>query len=106
MTRWQKTTPTEAQFQKAVIDLAERHGWLVFHAPDGEHMKRLNPTGAGFPDLVMGHRERELLVCAELKVEGRKPTEAQDEWLHTLEAGGAKTPTSGNQTIGRTSKCC
>ena len=86
--RWQKTTPTEAQFQKAVIELAELHGWRVFHAPDGEHMKRLNPTGVGFPDLVLAHGERHLLMFIELKTETGKTTREQEEWLDTIEDAG------------------
>ena len=86
--RWQKATPTEAQFQKAVIELAELHGWLVFHAPDGEHNKRQNRTAKGFPDLVLVNEARGLLRFAELKTDDGKTTPEQDAWRNAIEECG------------------
>ena len=41
---------TEAQFQKAVVEFAERHGWKVAHTPD---QRRSPASMVGYPDLVL-----------------------------------------------------
>ena len=84
--RWQKATPTEAQFQKAVIELAELHGWRVFHAVGGEHQKRQNATATGWPDLAMVHEKRGLFFVVELKTNEGRPTTEQMAWMDALEA--------------------
>jgi hypothetical protein len=69
---------TEKEFQRAVIDLAERHGWRCYHTGDS---RRSEP---GYPDLTLVRRG--VLVFAELKTEGGKPTAEQRAWLADLEA--------------------
>ena len=68
----------EADFQAAVIELAELQGWRVYHT----HDSRKSPPG--FPDLTMvrGHE----LIFAELKIDSPKsvPTVEQKEWLADL----------------------
>lgn len=66
----------EAQLQSAVLDVAERYGWLAYHTHDS---RRSQP---GFPDLVMVKRKRVLYV--ELKQSGKYPTAEQREWLQAL----------------------
>ena len=78
---------TEAQFQEAIIELAETTGWLVYHVANSKTVIR-NETGKGFPDLVIvGHGR---LLFAELKVGDNKPTATQREWLKALRRAGAE----------------
>lgn len=72
----------EARFTSAVIELAERLRWRVFHLPDGAHNKRLNPTAVGFPDLVLVRGP--VVLFAELKVPPNKLTQQQEEWRQAL----------------------
>ena len=44
---------------------------------------------AGFPDLVLVHKERRLLLFAELKSEKGKVEPEQQAWLEALEAAHA-----------------
>lgn len=81
----------EAGFQRYVIDLAERNGWLVYHIRDSRAVVN-NATGAGFPDLVMAHPTRTLLVIAELKQDRRYPRANQRTWLAALGAVAALVP--------------
>jgi hypothetical protein len=69
---------TEAQFQATVLAVARVRGWLVYHVPDS---RRSTP---GFPDLVMA-RDGDV-IFAELKLDGKKPTPAQQAWLDALPA--------------------
>lgn len=82
---------TEASWQRTVLDLARRLGWLAYHPPKAgvraNGSVRLVP--AGFPDLTLVRGDR--LVFAELKRETGKTTPAQDEWLAALAATGAQT---------------
>lgn len=83
--------PSEAEFAKQVIALAQAHGWRVAHFR-GVCVKRKNGStywqtpvqadGAGFPDLICVHEVRRLLVVAELKVGRNEPTAEQWEWIH------------------------
>ena len=73
---------SEAELQGAVIDLAERLRWLVYHTHDSRH------SAKGFPDLCLARGER--LVFAELKTENGKLSDAQREWLQALEIAGAE----------------
>jgi hypothetical protein len=69
--------PTEKQFLQAVRELATLLGWRYYHTWNSLH------SPAGFPDLVLVRPPRVLFV--ELKVRGRKPTPAQQEWLSLLQ---------------------
>lgn len=83
--RWAATV-SEAVFQERVITIARRWGWLYYHTHDSQRSE------AGFPDLVLVHAYRGLIVFAELKRQftkaGRpglmKPTPKQQEWLDAL----------------------
>lgn len=66
----------EKQFLRAVRELAEWFGWRLYHTWNSIH------SPAGFPDLVLVRPPR--VIFAELKVRGRKPTPAQQEWLNLL----------------------
>ena len=69
---------SERVFQEHVIQFAKRHGWLVFHDLDSRRNR------AGFPDLTMAHKERGLVVFAELKSQKGRVTPEQKEWLAAL----------------------
>lgn len=95
MTRWQSTTPTESGFRKAVIELAEAHGWCVISMPDGEHMKRIPSSAVGFPDLYMvrfSHDKDGVLhmrsMYRELKVGKNVLSPAQEAWGSSLMFAG------------------
>ena len=83
---------TEAQFQGAIVDLAQYFGWRIFHPRTvrtitGHHLTAY--TGhAGFPDLVLASPGG--VIFAELKTAKGRPTEAQQAWRAMLEAGGAE----------------
>ena len=64
-------TELEKDFQQRVTDLADAHGW------DWQHCRRPQEDRPGFPDLVLWHPERRLLLFRELKREGGKETNAQ-----------------------------
>jgi hypothetical protein len=74
---------SEADLQAAVVDLARRLGWLVFHDYDS---RRSTP---GFPDLVCVHPRSGALIFAELKTARGKVTPEQDAWLRALAVRGA-----------------
>lgn len=67
----------EAGFQATVVQLAELHGWRLYHTHDS---RRSNP---GFPDLVLVRDG--VLIFAELKSETGRVSPAQTEWLAALE---------------------
>lgn len=74
---------TEKVWQREVVRVAREYGWRIYHT--------LHSVGAtpGFPDLVLAH-ERLGVLFVELKSEKGKTTMAQDDWLATLRAGGAR----------------
>ena len=66
----------EKDFMIAVMDLARRNGWCVFHDWDP-----LQNT-PGFPDLVMAKNGR--VIFTELKIKGRDLTDNQVRWMKNL----------------------
>ena len=78
---------TEAEFQRAVVELAKWCGWLVFHPRPAQRSGSWATHfdgDAGFPDLVLAHAERGV-VFAELKAERGRVSPGQRVWLNTLE---------------------
>ena len=78
---------TEAQFQAAVIQIARLNGWRVFHPKkmqgrDGTWRTALTGDN-GWPDLVLAHPKRGLIV-AELKADRGRLTQDQHAWLTAL----------------------
>ena len=84
---------SESDLQDAIVEFAERSGWLVTFSPDW--MKRLAIASmlrqrrsdrpwpkAGTPDLIMVNGGR--LIIAELKSHTGKLGPGQDEWLEAL----------------------
>ena len=76
---------SEAAFLQQVKALAYIHGWAFHHASPTQTAKgRWLTSGApGFPDLVMAHPERGVIM-AELKTTKGKTTTAQDGWMRAL----------------------
>ena len=74
---------TETEFQRSVIELAQRTGWKVAHFRPAKTEKGwrtpVAADGAGFPDLVCLSGAR--IVVAELKLDGKQPPQKQREWL-------------------------
>jgi len=72
----------EADFQKIVVELAHRFGWKVHHSRPAMLPKggwATHGIDPGFPDLVMAHRERGIII-AELKSEKGRISEEQLAW--------------------------
>lgn len=66
---------TEAEFQRQVTDIAELYGWQWAHfrpaqTAHGWRTPVSGPLGQGWPDLVLVHPRRGVLIFAELKVRG------------------------------------
>lgn len=82
---------TEAQLQRAVIDLARWTGWLVHHArtvqaASGRWQTALQgDTGA--PDLLLAH-PRHGTLYVELKAAKGRLSDQQQRWRNTLEPTG------------------
>lgn len=85
----------EADFQKAIIDLAHTHGWRVAHfRPARTERGWVTPVaadGAGFPDLVLVHNAQKRCLFVEVKSETGRLTKEQTTWLADLHAAGMET---------------
>ena len=81
-----KSTLSEANFQAAVIEVAELHQWRIYHVAKVKGQLR-SETSKGFPDLVLARFKRRL-VFAELKLEGEEPTADQLIWHDILRSAG------------------
>ena len=66
----------EAEFQAAVIELAELQGWRCYHTHDS---RRSQP---GYPDLTLCRPPR--LIFAECKTDTGRTSDDQDAWLDVL----------------------
>lgn len=79
---------TEQQFQDAIVDIARLYGWRVAHfaAARTAHGWRTPARydAKGFPDLVLVHPVRRLVIFAEVKADKGKVTEEQQGWLSAL----------------------
>lgn len=77
---------SERDFQNTVIEYARLHGWRLAHFRPGQMRSGnwVTPTSGdtGFPDLVLVRHG--VLVFAELKRVGKKPTPSQRAWLADL----------------------
>jgi hypothetical protein len=69
---------SETKYRDSIIASARNFGWLCYFTWNAWH------SPAGFPDLCLCHPELKRLVFAELKLDGKEPTEKQNEWLQGL----------------------
>lgn len=86
---------TERDFQRQVIGFAKLRGWLVAHfrparTASGGWRTPVQADGAGFPDLLMVHPARGVLLAVELKVGRNAATDAQVRWLEAFRAAGVR----------------
>ena len=81
----------ESTLQKAVIELAQRHGWKVMHPLPGRTKKGWSTAtqgdGRGYPDLTL---VRERLMWVELKAEGKYLSAEQKMWRDWIIAAGGE----------------
>jgi hypothetical protein len=86
---------SEKDFQKSVIDLARVLGYKAAHfrgvrvqRKDGSvyYQTPVQADGAGFPDLVLTHKEKKRTLFIELKSEKGIVSPEQLAWLETLAA--------------------
>ena len=84
---------SERAFQHAVVQLAIMTGWKVNHQLPAQNAagRWRTPTQGhvGFPDLVLAHPTRGV-IFAELKSAVGRVSEAQRDWLDTLELAGVE----------------
>lgn len=94
------TEPSEAEFQRQVIEYAQMHGWRVAHfrkvrvqRKNGEvyYETPVAADGKGFPDTILVHEQLCQCLVAELKVGNNQPTFEQREWLSAFRAAGVPT---------------
>ena len=78
----------EIEFQDALVELAHRFGWTVFHArPSGTGKgwrTAVAYDGKGYPDLTMIHPETGTVAFAELKAERGTASPDQQAWGEKL----------------------
>ena len=79
----------EAQLQDKVVAVARHAGWCVMHTRPARTMSGGWATPLqghkGFPDLVLVHPSRNLLVFAELKSDKGRLEPEQRRWLDALQ---------------------
>ena len=71
---------TEAELQRAIVQLAKIRRWHCYHNPDS---RRSEP---GFPDLFLMRAPRSMFV--ELKTSNGRLRFEQIQWIADLEASG------------------
>lgn len=85
---------TEKLWQGQVEQIAELHGWRVYHAPDNRPVRAasgrtyVQKVNAGFPDLVLVKPPRLLMI--ELKTTTGRVSPEQKEWLRDLDQSGVE----------------
>lgn len=83
-----RLNPTEADYQRTIVEAAKLHGWFV-HAERPSQTKTGRWLTAiqgkpGFPDLVLVHPRRSQLAFIELKRGRNLPTNDQWDWILAL----------------------
>ena len=70
-------TMSESELQEGIVTTAGLSGWMVYHTYNSQR------SAPGFPDLVLVHADRGMVI-AELKSAKGKPTTDQWAWLTML----------------------
>ena len=73
----------ESGFQSEIIDLAEENRWRCYHVSNVQG-RLINPTAAGFPDLVLARKGEHRLLVVECKREDGELRPSQERWLAVL----------------------
>jgi hypothetical protein len=76
---------TEAELQRAVMDLARRYGWVTYHVPDSRRV-----TARGCPDLILINETQARMMFAELKTSKGKLRPEQVFWIGVLRSAGTE----------------
>jgi hypothetical protein len=89
--RMTRSTATERDFQRAVMELAELSGWETLHVrtsmQQGRYMTATTGTLArGWPDLVLFHPARQKVLYVELKTDRGRLSPDQERVLSLLSA--------------------
>jgi len=84
---------TETDWQNWIVELAHIHHWAAAHFRPAQTMRGWRTPGqydaAGFPDLVLVHPLRQLVLFRECKAGRGKLDDAQWRWRHWLTQAGA-----------------
>lgn len=87
------TPITEAEWSDWVVELARIHHWAVAHFRAARTVHGWRTPGqydaAGFPDLVLVHPLRQLVLFRELKAGRNQLDDHQMRWRNWLTAAGA-----------------
>ncbi len=86
----------ERDFQRAIVELAQRLGWRIMHISEstkrvrrgGRYITVPDPLCQGWPDLVLVHEHAKVTLFRELKTNAGTLTDPQREWLAALDAAG------------------
>ena len=78
-----KTTrkPVEQQFKNKLVHInkKQQHGWHIYSVPDSRWA-----TSKGFPDLILAHPQKELMIAVELKTNQGRLSAEQHIWLSMI----------------------
>ncbi len=79
----------ERDLQKRVVEMAVRFGWKVWHVPAPMRADRAGGfvgarEAAGIADLILLHADPPRLVFVELKADGGKLSDRQQEFLSAV----------------------
>jgi VRR-NUC domain-containing protein len=85
---------TENELKHAVLEIAYRYGWLVYHVPQATMR---NGGGKGYPDLTLA-RDGDVRWI-ELKQDRGSVTREQWEWLANLNRVGYASPNARARVI-------
>lgn len=85
---------SEDDWQQRVTEAATLHGWMWMHvnrATVRQGRRHITPTSLpGWPDLVLWHEARRLMLFVELKSDTGSVDPAQDRVLSSLGEAGAR----------------
>jgi len=83
---------SEASFQAEIVKVAKLHGWLVHAERPGQNRRGKWSTAiqgdAGFPDLVLVHPVRHMVLIWEGKSSKGQPSADQTAWLEAFKECG------------------
>ena len=78
---------TEDELLAGLLDAAAAGGWLVHHDRRSDLARQQGDSG--FPDLVMAHPKRHLVLVLECKIASGRFRTGQQEWIDAFSKAGA-----------------